>query len=292
MKKLIMLLMGMFLSISIVSCSSSSNTNTTFIMADTSSNNSDVSDTLNFEVLKVGKADAMILTVGTHTVIIDTGEDEDGSKLVDYLQSNNITTIDYLIITHFDKDHVGGANTVIDSIDIKNVIQPNYTSTSDDYNEYVNSLNSKGIIPINLTDDMSFSLGSSNFSLYPAEQDTYNADSDELDNFYSIVTSITHGKNSFLLTGDILSDRLQELINMGNIEHTFLKVPHHGNYDKLSEAFLRAVNPKYAVITCSKKETADYKILSILNNLNTETYLTEDGNIMVTSDGTNLTIEQ
>ena len=56
--------------------------------------------------MNVGKADAIILRTQNSTVIIDTGEDDEGHEIVSYLQQQNIDTIDYLIITHFDQDHV------------------------------------------------------------------------------------------------------------------------------------------------------------------------------------------
>ena len=71
-----------------------------------------------FEVtfLDVGKADAMILRTANSTVIIDCGEKGDGKDIVNMLSEEEITSVDCLIITHFDQDHVGGAAKVIKSI--------------------------------------------------------------------------------------------------------------------------------------------------------------------------------
>ena len=59
--------------------------------------------------LKVGKADAAVLTCGNRTLVIDTGEPDDGAQLVRFLQNAGAASVDALIITHFDRDHVGGA---------------------------------------------------------------------------------------------------------------------------------------------------------------------------------------
>lgn len=59
--------------------------------------------------LDVGKADCTILTDGAHTVLIDCAEADDGETLLSVLKENRISQIDLLIVTHFDKDHIGGA---------------------------------------------------------------------------------------------------------------------------------------------------------------------------------------
>ena len=56
--------------------------------------------------LKVGKADAIVLESGGRAMVIDTGEEDDGQELVDFLKNRNISLVDVLIITHYDKDHV------------------------------------------------------------------------------------------------------------------------------------------------------------------------------------------
>ena len=58
--------------------------------------------------LDVGKADSMIIRTPQSTVIIDCGEKGDGKEIVSLLEDEGVTTVDYLIITHYDKDHVGG----------------------------------------------------------------------------------------------------------------------------------------------------------------------------------------
>lgn len=67
-------------------------------------------DALEVTLLKVGKADAIVVQAQAQTMVIDTGEDDDGAELVSFLKSQGCEKVDTLIITHFDKDHVGGAD--------------------------------------------------------------------------------------------------------------------------------------------------------------------------------------
>jgi len=76
----------------------------------------DVTGKLNFTVLKAGQADAIIMQTQNRSIIIDCGEKDDGDEIAEYLQEENITNVDYMFITHFDKDHVGGFPEVMESV--------------------------------------------------------------------------------------------------------------------------------------------------------------------------------
>ena len=78
-----------------------------------------------------GKADAILINNNNRYIMIDTAEDKFSDNILKYFKDNNIDTIDYLIITHFDKDHVGGASKIIDNINVKNVFQSNYPKDSE-----------------------------------------------------------------------------------------------------------------------------------------------------------------
>lgn len=285
MRKLLLLLILIFFTFS--ACSIDSNNS-----ANTDINYTSPSNNLKLTVFNAGKADAMLITINDKNIIIDTGEKGEGTILLNYLKENNISIIDYLIITHFDKDHVGGAAKIINNIKVSNVIQPNYTSTSKAFSNYEDALEKAKITPTSLESDISFTIANANFSIYPAKKTSYSIDSDSIDNYMSLVIDIVHEKNRFLLAGDAIKNRLQELIDMDNINSTFLKIPHHGKYEELTQIFLEKVHPAYAAITCSKEKPADKKTLEILNNLKTQTYLTTDGDITVISNGSSIKVTQ
>lgn len=246
-----------------------------------------ISDNLDIVIFKIGKADSILLSVGDKTVLIDTGEDDDGDEIVEYMRENNMNTIDYMILTHFDKDHVGGADIILNEVGTLNVITPNYETDSKDYKEFITALEEHELSPRTVTDVFTFAIGSAEFTIDPPEKDTYLKDND-----YSLVVSVNHGKNSFLFAGDAEEERLAEMIESNHLEHTVLKVPHHGRYNKLSTAFFTLVHPKYAIITCSDKNPEDEKVMNVLKQLGTEVFLTRNGNIYMTSDGNTLSINQ
>ena len=79
--------------------------------------------------------------------MIDTGEESLSDDILKYFNENNITRLEYLIITHFDKDHVGSAASIIDNIDIGEVLQSNSPKESEYYTNYLTSLANKNINP-------------------------------------------------------------------------------------------------------------------------------------------------
>lgn len=239
--------------------------------------------------LQVGKADSMVLTTENHTIIIDCGEKGDGKEVLQYLEDNDVSKVDYLIITHFDQDHVGGASKVVKGIKIDTILQPSYEKSSSEYDKYCQAMQEVGITPTNVTQRLNFSLDDVSFTVYPPEKSFYGEDEE---NDFSLVVKAVHGENQFLFTGDAEEARLNEIMNLGNVQSDFLKVPYHGNYLNNLETFLKKVHPKYAVICCSNKQYADERTLSLLDSLNVETYITCDyGNVTATSDGTYITIQ-
>ena len=123
-------------------------------------NNSSTDDNTDFKVyfFNAGKADCILISNKDKHIMIDTGEDSLGNQVLQYLNKNDITKLDYLIITHFDKDHVGSASKIIDNIAIDNVLQSNCPKESEYYSNYLNSLEQKSITPQTISGNYSFSL--------------------------------------------------------------------------------------------------------------------------------------
>lgn len=113
--------------------------------------------------------------------------------------------------------------------------------------------------------------------------------------FFCLILSkfyLFDSENRFLYAGDAEEARLEEVINQTEGEYTLLKVPHHGRLAANSETFFETVNPEYAVITSSDKNTEEEEVVSALEELGTTIYLTREGNIQVSSDGNSIQVVQ
>lgn len=254
---------------------------------------SEEKDVLKVSLLKVGKADAIVVQLGTQTMVIDTGEEEDGTELVKFLEKQGVSKVDILIITHFDKDHVGGADTLVEAIEIGEVLLPDYEGEGTEYLDFMNALESRDIAPQRLTQPVELTLGTASVLVEPPQDCTAKPDTADIDNNLSLITTITYGENRLLFAGDAEKSRLREWLSGETaVDCDFLKVPHHGVYNKALEELLATVTPEYAVICSSAKNPAEQKTLEVLEQYQVRTLQTKDGNIIVTCDGNRLEVSQ
>lgn len=242
--------------------------------------------------LKVGKADAMLLTSGTATVMVDTGDADHAFDVVERLDELGITRIDTLIITHFDQDHVGGAAEVLDSFDVSEVLTTYQSKESEEIDAYEEALERRGLTARVVMADETLSRGGMTIDVIVPRSNSYDKDTS---NNSSLVCRVTFGDTRLLLAGDIQAERIEELIDNGvDLTCDLLKVPHHGGYEKngATEAFIEAASPRYAVICCSKKEPDVSDVVYILEEEGVEYYRTNKGEVTATSDGKTISVEQ
>ncbi len=249
-------------------------------------------DTLTVTYLNVAKADAIILEANDTFVIIDTGLASTSAILTDALEAKGCDKIDYLIITHFDKDHVGGAATLINEFEIDKIYTSYYTSESNEtaYNNYMSAVNAKGYsdrVTI-LRETLTFDLGGATYTIYPPDSEEY---SNDPSNNSSLAIKTTYGDRSFFFAGDAEKLRIKELIKL-DIDCDVFKVPHHGGIEDNSDKLISAVSPLYSIITSSASELEDDSLVELLKNAGSEVYLTRLGTVQVETDGTNLKVTQ
>lgn len=244
-------------------------------------------------VLKVGKADAIVITDGTNTMVIDVGEEEDGAEVTEFLTKQGLRRVDVLIITHFDKDHVGGADTLIESLEIGRVLIPDYDGTSTEYLDFLSAMERKGLVPKRLNAPVEFRLGAADVRVDPPLSYATAHVGAEIDNNFSLMTVVSHGRIRLLFTGDIEKQRIREWLEQGDAgRFDFLKVPHHGVYNTALEALFEVVHPRYAAICSSAKNPADARTVELLKGIGCDVRETKDGRITVVSDGAQLEMHQ
>ena len=232
----------------------------------------------------IGKADAFLLTSGGRTVLIDTGCKSDAKGILAELENRDITRIDVLIITHFDKDHAGGAAKIIEKTDIGAVLQTAHTEDNEACARYAEALETVGITPMIIAgEDYTFSLGSTAFTVNPPARETYEKNPD---NNSSLIVTAECGGRRLLFAGDAENARLEEFIAADPGDYDFVKIPYHGHWQKRLDDLILAVRPKYAVITSSDDEPEDPDTLELLTACDVEYWLTREGAVTLTvTDG-------
>ncbi|MDR0462778.1 MAG: MBL fold metallo-hydrolase [Pseudomonadales bacterium] len=262
------------------------------------------SDNVEISIFGIGRADAILITTNNYTIMIDAGENQHGQYLVDHLRDREITSIDYLIITHFDSDHVGGAHALINNLDVKKVIVPNYSRESRHVERFEAAMNDAELDPFVLIETMRLELDSVVFLINPSllEYAHFSIGEDSGGDDFSIVVAITHGENNFLFTGDAEENRLEELLKndeIMNLNYDFLKVPRHGRHNSRSIEFINVVSPRYAVITGFHPDSisyyyperpADIRIIEALMLIDAEIFYTMSVGVLIRSDGDEISV--
>ena len=248
---------------------------------------------LTVTLLKVGKADAIVVLSDTHALLIDAGEEDDGDEITEFLQKHKIAEIDAMIITHFDQDHVGGADTVLDGFPVKTVYLPDYESTHPEYLDFLDAVNRTGTNVQSLTAPVSFRFGNADVLIEPPVSYESTAGSVDFDNNFSLITTIQHGDNRLVFMGDAEKQRIRQwLADSQPVTCDFLKVPHHGIYQKALAELFETLKPQYAVICSSEKNPAERKTLELLKQDCPSFFETKDGNVTVSSNGSTLEVQQ
>ena len=235
-----------------------------------------------------GKADAFLLTTANGTVMIDAGTKDFSDELIAYLKSAGIDRIDYLIVTHFDKDHVGGAGKLLSTFPVGAVLQSNCPQDNGPYQTYAIALGNSQIDTITVRETYTFKLDGISYVIDPPKKDSYN---NSPSNNSSLIVSVANGSNSFLFMGDAEHDRIKEFLSDHKGTYDFLKVPYHGYWQKKLEELIGTAHPAYAVITSSIAEPEDERTTAMLSGLGAETFLTRNAPVIVRSDGENISVQ-
>ena len=245
-------------------------------------------DELRVDFYDMGKADAMLITTPSGVrILIDTGTNKGGKALVERFEKEGIDSIDTMIITHYDKDHVGGADKILEEITVRQVIMPVYNKESKQHTQFMEALDAaKGVaaFPMKIGSDMSMeSPDGVKMSLTAAHKKSYGKDEE---NDFSLAVRLEYGNTKFFFAGDAEAPRQKELLEEGNVKCDVLKVPYHGRLVTTSEKFLTEASPKIAYITDDEEDAANPHLIGMLEALGTQVYSSrEDGDVTVVSDG-------
>lgn len=246
--------------------------------------------------LDVGQGDAIYIEAPNgNQVLIDGGPSKAVLRELSKVMPFYDRSIDVVIATHADQDHVGGLPDVLKKYKVKIFMEPGVSGESSSYKELekiVSQGDTLGIKKILARRGMEIHLGDRAILqiLFP-DRDPSGMDT----NVASIVARLVYGENEFLLTGDSPQNIENYLVSLGGLQSDVLKVGHHGSKTSSGQAFVSAVSPQYAVISVGKDNKYGHpnkEVLDILNNFGAKILRTdEQGRIIFKSDGTNLEIK-
>lgn len=243
---------------------------------------------LRVDFFDMGKADAMLITTPQgKRILIDTGTNKGGKQLVKRFEEAGIDFIDLLLITHYDKDHVGGADKILEDIRVDTVVMPVYAKESKQHTQFEEALDQVkdvSVYRMNTGGETAFESGDGLTMHVTAAHEPYYGRDEEND--FSLAVRMTYGDTKLLFAGDAEAPRQKELLEEGDVVCDVLKVPYHGRLTAMSEEFLTECAPKIAYITDDEEDPASEELIAILESLGAQVRTSrKDGDVTVISDG-------
>lgn len=240
--------------------------------------------------IDVGQGDSILLEFPNgKNMLIDAGESYESDRVQSFIRQMGFSSLDYVIGTHPHTDHIGGLENIISNYNVGEIYLPKVVHTSKTYEDLLTAISERGY---KVNNAKAGTLIIDEDGLLVKILSPKNSNYSELNN-YSVVIKIVFGNTSFLFMGDAETVVEDEILDEVNAD--VVKVGHHGSDTSSSEEFVKSVNAKYAVIMSgfdNQYDLPDKAIVDRWKSNGAEVYNTsENGNVIITSDGRNITVE-
>ena len=238
-------------------------------------------DGLKVYFLNVGQGDSIFIeTENKIQLLIDGGPDNKVIQKLSEVMSFWDRTIDFIVLTHPDHDHIGGLPEVLKRYKVKGIIETGIECKKPECFAW-NELKKKegaAIILAKLGDSINLDENTKIFIFNPF--DDLSGRKVSKANNTSVVAKLIYGGYSFLLTGDIEKQTEEKLILAGiDIDTDYLKIPHHGSKTSSTEEFLESTSPLMAFISLGKNNSYGHpheEVVSRLEKRNIKYYRTDE----------------
>ncbi len=264
---------------------------------------------LTLTFLDVGQGDGCLITFPNQvTCLIDGGSSSAGQvgeyRILPAVKSYGIGTLDYVILTHMDSDHISGIKEILEmmakgetSLRIKTVLLPYLSQGNEKYEEMISLAEKADCRVLIVREDDRIGIGRAELHfLNPDPLLDHGGEIDE--NGQCIVTALHYQDFDALLTGDVHGEGEEQVLDklkQSQVHYEVLKVAHHGSRLSTSAEFLDEVRPNAGIISVGVNNSYGHpgaELLERLNEVGCMVYRTDrDGAIIVSTNGRKFTIE-
>ncbi len=232
--------------------------------------------TWRFIAFDVGQGSAHIIQSDNRVALYDTGRGNDSfsmaqNVLIPYFNHYNITSLEYVLISHYDNDHSGGIGDIKQAMDVTEVYDP------------ANFCNRSSFVSMREKDNGFMQLNELNIEiLWPLEPSSLKHNNN------SCVVKVSSEHHSVLMTGDI--EQKAEKALMAHYKGTFalkadvMLAPHHGSKSSSSAAFIDEVNPLYVIFSAGYRNRWGFpneEVLKRYNERGIKTFHTGDNGQLI-----------
>lgn len=206
-------------------------------------------DKMYVSFIDVGQGNCTLLRCGEKAILVDSGEVGAAQTVINYIKNLGIDELNCVLVTHPHTDHMGAMTKILYEFKIDDLIMPEIPEeiipTNKTYEKFLTAVSDNAGNVIAAKPGETYSYGEMKLEIFAPLRDYDNL------NDMSAVSRISYGDTSVMFTGDATTTVEKDLLKKNiNYSATVLNVGHHGSKTSSSEAWLRAVNPKYAVICC------------------------------------------
>lgn len=250
---------------------------------------------LSVTFLNVGQGDAVFIESPSGIqVLIDGGPNARVLRELNHVMPFFDRSIDVILATHPDKDHIGGLIDVLEAYDVEHILISDVVHETDLNQDFGEHVVDEGAVVTTAKRGQVLDLGEGAYLriLFP-DRTLFDADSNEA----SIVMQLVYGETEFLLSGDAPQsvENYVASLDSKTLESEVLKVGHHGSRTSSSELFVGWVQPEYGVVSrgCENRYGHPHsEVVDVFDQFEVELLDTcEDGSVTFTSDGQFVTLQ-
>jgi len=291
MRKIKVILMSVLLALFIAGCSSGTSAEF-FESGSQISGKTEQSDSgMEVHFIDVGQGLAILVQSGGENLLYDGGNRSHADEVVQYLKNQEVETIDYMISSHYDEDHLGGLVKCLDNFEVDHVLGSDYVHTSDLFNTFMNTATANAITVEYPAVGDTYEFGTGSFTVMAPSGISKNS------NDNSVVIRLVNGDNSFMFMGDAEETSEQDMISTGmNLDCDVLCLGHHGSASSTSWDLLEASTPSWAVVSCGKGNSYGHptaETMGKLSDMDIPVFRTDDqGTVIAVSDGSTISWNQ
>lgn len=247
-------------------------------------------DPLTIYFFDVGQADAMLLRTPLGDVLIDAGSEQSEPLLCLRLEQLGVERLKLAVFTHFDEDHIGGADAVLRRFGAEKIWINSAPIANEAADRMICAARETDTEICRVSTGEAFALGDLFLMvLHPTYQESADG------NASSVIVRMQFGNTSALFMGDAGVDQeafLLEWYGSSNLSADLCKLGHHGSDSSTSDEFLTCIKAQYAVITCADPNPYGHPwgiVMDRLEKHQVKTFCTGwQGEIVFESDGERL----
>ena len=241
--------------------------------------------------IDVGQGLAILVQSAGENLLYDGGDRSHANEVVEYLKNQQVDTIDYMISSHYDEDHLGGLVKCLDNFEVEHILGSDYVYTSELFNTFMNTATANGLSVEYPSVGDTYEFGTGSFTVMAPSGISKNS------NDNSVVIRLVNGNNGFLFMGDAEETSEQDMISTGkSLDCDVLCLGHHGSASSTSWDLLEASTPSWAVVSCGKGNSYGHptaQTMEKLSDMNIPVFRTDNqGTVIAVSNGSTITWNQ